>query len=175
MSYRRAICQVALLILTTGCATSFELKNPMPKRQNNEARLAAAEAVGDYPKDAQPKDIAITAVIDRDAKSLHVINTTPDAYHGVRIWLNQQHVAWVNELPPRRVVHISQDAFADVDQNNLSLATENIKVVDMQANGDLYRLFGPAMEPSQLDRPKPVHGFEIGIPAPGSSSSSAKK
>ena len=59
----------------------------MPKRQNNEARLAAAEAVGDYPKDTQPRDIAITAVIDRDAKSLHVINPTPDAYHGVRIWL----------------------------------------------------------------------------------------
>ena len=169
MSYRRAICPVFLLFLCTGCATSFELKNPMPKRGLNEARLAAAEAVADYPKDAEPKDIAITAVIDRDAKSLHVINPTEMAYHGVRIWLNQQHVAWVNELPPRRVVHISQDAFADVDKNALSLATENVKVVDMQANGDLYRLFGPAMEPSELDHPK-SHGFEIGIPAPGSSS-----
>ena len=164
---RRATGPVLLLILCTGCATSFELKNPMPKRQLNEARLAAAEAVADYPKDADPKDIAITAVIDRDAKSLHVINPTEMAYHGVRIWLNQQHVAWVNELPPRRVVHISQDAFADADKNNLSLATANVKVVDMQANGDLYRLFGPAMEPSELDHPK-GRGFEIGIPAPGS-------
>jgi hypothetical protein len=159
---------VLLVIFTTGCATSFELKNPMPKRQANEARLAAAEAVGDYPKDTDPKDIAITAVIDRDAKSLHVINPTPDAYHGVRVWLNQQHVAWLNELPPRRVVHIAEDAFADAGNNSLSLATENVKVVEMQANGELYRLFGPAMEPSELDRPKRAHAFEFGIPAPGS-------
>src|SRR6188474_1371124 len=62
MFYRRATCPVLLLFLCTGCATSFELKNPMPKRQLNEARLAAAEAVSDYPKDAEPKDIAITAV-----------------------------------------------------------------------------------------------------------------
>jgi len=169
MSYRRAACSVLFTLVATGCATSFELKNPLPKRQANEARLAASEAVGDYPKDTDPKDIALTAVIDRDAKSLHVINPTETSYHGVRIWLNQQHVAWLNELPPRRVVHISQDAFADADKNNLSLATENIKVVDMQANGDLYRLFGPAMEPSEVDRPKSSHGFEFGIPAPGSS------
>jgi hypothetical protein len=168
MFCRRAICPVLSILLCTGCSSSFELKNPMPKREFNEARLAAAEAVADYPKDAQPKDLAVTAVIDRDAKSLHVINPTETSYHGVRIWVNQQHVAWVNELPPRRVVHISQDAFANVDQNSLSLATENVKLVEMQANGDLYRLFGPAMEPSQLDEPKPVHGIEFGIPAPGS-------
>ena len=173
MSFRRPTCSVLLLLLTTGCATSFELKNPMPKRQTNEARLAAAEAVADYPKDANPKDIALTAVIDRDAKSLHVINPTEMTYHGVRVWLNQQHVAWLNELPPRRVVHIPQDAFAAADNNNLSLATENVKVVEMEASGDLYRLFGPAMEPSELDRPKPVRSFEFGIPAPGSSN--AKK
>jgi hypothetical protein len=168
MFYHRAACPVLLLFLCTGCATSLELKNPMPKRELNEARLAAAEAVADYPKDAQPRDVAITAVIDRDAKSLHVINPTESSYHGVRVWVNQQHVAWVNELPPRRVVHISQDAFANVDQNSLSLATENVKVVEMQANGDLYRLFGPAMEPSELDHPKSAHGFEFAIPAPGS-------
>ena len=169
MSRGRTACSVFVLLLAGGCATSFELKNPMPKRELNEARLAAAEAVADYPKDAQAKDIAITAVIDRDAKSLHVINPTELAYHGVRVWVNQQHVAWVNELGPRRVVHISQDAFADADSNNLSLATENVKVVEMEASGDLYRLFGPAMEPSELDHPKSVRGFELGIPAPGSS------
>jgi hypothetical protein len=43
-----------------------------------------------------------------------------------------------------------------------------MRVVDMQANGDLYRLFGPAMEPSELDHPKAAHGFEFGIPVPGS-------
>src|SRR5688500_16738231 len=101
MRYRRATCSVWLLLLVTGCATSFELKNPMPKRQTNDARLAAYEAVEDYPKEAEAKDIALTAVIDRDAKSLHVINPTDMAYHGVRVWVNQQHVAWLNELPPR--------------------------------------------------------------------------
>jgi hypothetical protein len=173
MSFRRATCSVLLLILTTGCATSFELKNPLPKRQANEARLAAAEAVDDYPQETDPKDIALTAVIDRDAKSLHVINPTELAYHGVRVWLNQQHVAWLNELPPRRVVHIPQDAFADAGNNTLSLATENVKVVEIEANGDLYRLFGPAMEPSELDRPKRVRAFEFGIPAPGSGKNDA--
>ncbi|MEA2734178.1 MAG: hypothetical protein QOE14_629 [Humisphaera sp.] len=142
----------------------------MAKPPNNQARLAAHEAVGDYPTDATARDIAITAVIDRDAKSLHVINPTDMAYHGVRIWLNGHYVAWVNELPPRRVVHIAQDAFADSGETALSLATENIRAVEMQANGDLYRLFGPAMEQSQLDRAKPARGFEFAIPAPGSGS-----
>jgi len=166
MSHRRACCPVMLLLLATGCATSFELKNPLPKRQASDARLAASEAVADYPKDVQPKELALTAVIDRDAKSLRVINPTESAYHGVRVWLNQQHVAWLNEVPPRRVVHIPQDAFAcEAGNARLSLTTDNIKVVDMQANGDLYRLYGPAMEPSERDRPK--RGFELGIPPPG--------
>jgi hypothetical protein len=151
----------------TGCATSFELKNPIPKKNANDARLAAYEAVEDYPNEPDPRDIALTAVIDRDAKSVRVINPTDSSYHGVRIWLNQQHVAWLNEIPPRRVVHIAQDAFADSGNTRLSLTTENIKVVEMQANGDLYRLFGPAMEPSERDRPR-GRGFEFGIPAPGS-------
>jgi hypothetical protein len=151
--------------LLAGCATSFELKNPLPKRQANEARLAAYEAVADYPKDPQGRECALTAVIDRDAKSLQVINPTEFAYHGVRLWLNQQHVAWLNEIPPRRVVHVGQDAFADTNNTRLSLTTENIKVVEMQANGDLYRLHGPALEPSERDRPK--RGFELAIPPPG--------
>ena len=165
MSHRRAICPVMLLLLVTGCATSFELKNPLPKREASDARLAAYEAVADYPKDAQGKECALTAVIDRDAKALQVINPTESAYHGVRLWLNQQHVAWLNEIPPRRVVHIAQDAFADTNSTRLSLTTENIKVVEMQANGDLYRLHGPAMEPSERDRSK--RGFELAIPPPG--------
>ena len=166
MSHRRALCPVMLLLLATGCATSFELKNPLPKRQANEARLAAYEAVADYPKDVAPKELPVTAVIDRDAKAVRVINPTDFAYHGVRVWLNQQHVAWLNEIPPRRVVHLPQDAFAcDAGNARLSLTTDNIKVVEMQANGDLYRLYGPAMEPSERDRPK--RGFELAIPPPG--------
>ena len=166
MSHRRAICPVMLLFVATGCATSFELKNPLPKRQANEARLAAYEAVAEYPQDAQAKELALTGVIDRDAKSVRVINPTESAYHGVRVWLNQEHVAWLNEIPPRRVVHIAQDAFAcEAGKARLSLTTDNIKVVEIQANGDLYRLHGPAMEPSERDRPR--RGFELAIPPPG--------
>jgi hypothetical protein len=165
---RRYLTGPALLLcLPVGCATSFELKNPMPRRQDSEARLAAHEAAADYPRDAEARDIPLTAVIDRDAKSLQVINPTESAYHGVRLWLNQQHVAWLNEIPPGRVVHVSQDAFADSNNARLSLVTENIKVVEMEASGDLYRLHGPAMEPSERDRGKPVRGFELAIPPPG--------
>ena len=175
MSARRAASSVLLILLTTGCATSFELKNPMPRRDLADAQLASAEAVGDYPKDAQPKDLALTAVIDRDAKSLDVINPTDVSYHGVRIWLNQQHVAWVNELPSRRVVHVPQALFADADKNSLSLATANVRTMEMQANGDLYHLFGPAMEPSQLDQSKPTHGLKFAIPPPGGGGGNGKK
>jgi hypothetical protein len=165
MSARRATCSVLLLLPLAGCATSFELKNPIAKPPNNEARLAAQEAVGDYSTDLQPRDVPLTAVIDRDAKTVRVINPTDTAYHGVRIWLNQQHVAWVNELPPRRVVHVAQDIFADAANSRLSLTTENIKVVEMQANGEIYRLHGPAMEPSERDGPK-GRGFELAFPPP---------
>src|SRR5688500_10262222 len=126
MRIRRATCPVLFCLCLTGCATSFELKNPMAKPPHQEARLAAGEAVGEYPEDPNPRDIAITAVIDRDGKSLDVINPTDVAYHGVRVWLNQQYVAWLNELPPRRVVHIAQDAFVDSGKGQLSLTTENI-------------------------------------------------
>ena len=166
MLLRRALCPVMVLFVATGCATSFELKNPLPKRQANDARLAAYEAVADYPKEVEPKELVLTAVIDRDAKVLRVINPTDSAYHGVRVWLNQQHVAWLNEIPPRRVVPIAQDAFAcEAGTARLSLTTDNIKMVEMQASGDLYRLHGPAMEPSERDRPK--RGFELAIPPPG--------
>ena len=169
MRNRRATCPVLFALLLAGCATSFELKNPMAKPPNQEARLAAYELAGDYPTSQPTRDVAVTAVIDRDGKSVDVINTTDLAYHGVRIWLNQQYVAWINQLPPRRVVHIAQDAFADSGKGTLSLTTENIKVVEMQTDGELYRLFGPAMEPSERDRPR-GRGFEIGIPPPGKKS-----
>ena len=55
MYYHRAVCPVLLLFLCTGCATSFELKNPMPKRGLNEARLAAAEAVADQAERSRPR------------------------------------------------------------------------------------------------------------------------
>ena len=166
MRNRRATCSVLFALLLTGCATSFELKNPMAKPPNQEARLAAAEVAGDYPTSQPTSDVPIAAVIDRDGKSVHVINTSDVAYHGVRIWLNQQYVAWLNQLPARRVVRVAQDAFADSGKGTLSLTTENIKVVEMQADGELYRLAGPAMEPSERDRAK-GRGFEIGIPPPG--------
>jgi hypothetical protein len=153
------------LVALGGCASSFELKNPIPKQQDKTARLAAYEAAADYPQPVPGRQgtptVAITAVVDRDGKLVRIVNPTETPYHGVRVWLDQKYVAWLNELPPRRVVHVAQSVFADADRKSPSLAS--VRVVEIQTNGDLYRALGPAMEPAEADRPK-GRGVELSFP-----------
>src|SRR5688572_1862803 len=107
---RRSNCALLLALAAAcaggsgGCASSFELKNPIPKQHDNSARLAAYEAAADYPQPQaggpagpagpggpggaggrEVQTIAITAVIDRDGKIVRVVNPTETPYHGVRV------------------------------------------------------------------------------------------
>ena len=167
---------LAFAVAAAGCASSFELKNPMPKKAESAARLAAYEAAADYPRAAAAaaaaaagattragRDIAVTAGIDRDARIVRLANPSDIAYHGVRVWLDGgRYVAWLNELPPRRVVHVSQAVFADADRKPPATLA-SVKLVEIQTGGELYRALGPALEPSESDRPN-GRGIELSFP-----------
>jgi hypothetical protein len=158
----RLILAVSLLAIG-GCSTSFALKNPLPKQASEEARLAAHEASDEYPAGTAAKACNLVALVDRDAKAVRLVNPTDHTYAGLRIWLDGKFVAWLNELPAQRVVVLANNSFFNADGTPYSSGEGKITRVEAQIDGELYRFLGPALEPSEEDRPK-GRGVEFSFP-----------
>lgn len=163
---RSSVAILSVIVLTAlaaaGCGASFHVKNPFPDKPKPEADTASYAAAKEYPTAVATNEVRVTAVIDRQTRSVLLVNPSDDDYYGLRAWVNGKYVAWVNELPARRTVRLTQGQFVDADQKPLSVLDTDVAKVELQTNGDFYRAMGPAVEPAEGDKPR--RGVEFSFP-----------
>ena len=153
-----------MLVVCGGCASSFELRNPFPQQDKAaaEAQLASHSAAQDYPRGATIRETRVSAIVDRDAKSITIVNPTDQDLYAVRAWVNGEYVAYINTLPARRTAQLPANNFVDSAGKTLALPQTRVDSVEIQMNGELYRALGPALVPSEADKPK--RGVEFSFP-----------
>jgi hypothetical protein len=64
---------------------------------------------------------------------------------GVRTWVNGKYVAWVKQIPARRAVRLDGREFVDSTGQQLRLGDEPIQKIELQSNGEFYRVTDPAI------------------------------
>ena len=165
---RRALCPLALIVLCSGCASSFELKNPFPRQPSKEAaeaQLASYTAAPDYPRGATTRETRGSAIIDRDAASVTIVNPTEQELYAVRTWINGQYVAYINVLPAQRTVTLPASSFVNKAGAAITLPQTRVDLVELQIDSELYRALGPALVPTAAD--KSSHRIEFAFPPRG--------
>ena len=148
----------------SGCASSFELRNPFPQQDKAtaQAQLASHSAARDYPRGATTRETRVSAIVDRDAKSITIVNPTDQDLYAVRAWINGQFVAYINTLPARRVALLPANNFVNSAGKSLTFPQTRVDSVELQMDSELYRALGPALVPSESDKPK--RGVEFTFP-----------
>ena len=131
-----------------GCSASASLKNPFaaaPARDER-PRLAAFAASSRYP-DTQPSDeLRLTALIDREADTVQVINPTDRALRDVNVWVNGSFVNHVDAIPAHGSVTLHRARFYDAGGNTLSSMNTSAFRVELQSEGEFYKVLGPVFE-----------------------------
>ena len=128
------------------------MRNPFRRKQAPQAHVASYKEAAAYPVGATTRETRVTAVLDRDAGTITLINPTDQDLYAVRAWVNGRYVAWVNALPARRTVNLAASEFVDESRQALPLLRTPAETIELYVNGELYRALGPALAPSEADR-----------------------
>jgi hypothetical protein len=161
---------LAIAVAQAGCETSLNLKNPLPRKSPQEAQEAAVQAAAQYPAEATAApgaamhDSVLVVLLDRDAKTIRLVNPSEQSFLGVRIWLDGTYATWLNQLPARRVVVLPQDAFFDANKKPYVFDVGEPRRVEVEMGGEVYRVLGPAIEYSRRDGPN--RGLQFAWPPP---------
>jgi hypothetical protein len=134
--------------LIAGCSASATVDNPFSAApaEHERARLAAFAASSEYPTTRPSDTLRATALIDREAGTIQILNPTDRALHNSRVWVNGSFVARVDEIPPQGSVTINRARFYSPRGNTLQGMNTSATRVQIETDGELYNLQGPVFE-----------------------------
>ena len=109
-------------------------------------RLAAYAASSKYP-DAQPSDdLRMTAVVDRRAGMIRILNPTHDAATDATVWVNRNFVTRVDRIPAQGITELDMDRFYNGQGRSLPDVNTAVREVQVQRGDRLQNLLGPVFE-----------------------------
>ncbi len=129
------------LFVLFACLAMCVITGCMGTARKADPDLAAELSILPYPK-ASPvgEDLDIVAIMHW--QSLELVNRTPNSRADVQLWLNQQYVARVAQLPVGQSVSVSLDKF--VNQHGEEYPSGDILTPDRRVQIILAELFDPA-------------------------------
>jgi len=90
-----------------------------------------------FPTDLRPSDdLRATALIDRDANRIKIVNPSDQALRDVKIWVDGRYAGSVAEIPARGAVNIDRGG----------LEVKSSSRIQIQAGDKLYNVQGPAFD-----------------------------
>ena len=138
---------VLALMAMAGCESSTKV-DPMARSQSvTPAQLAASAARAEYPQNAKASDeMRLVCMIHRENKTIRILNPGEQPMTNVKIWVNGEFVQDVDNIPAHGMVSLRREDF--YNRAGLRLTQGNITVdrVELQTEGNLYRIFGPVYE-----------------------------
>jgi hypothetical protein len=134
--------------LAAGCSTSAQVDNPFAGGGGgNEAEMAAFAASSEFPADVEASDdLRATVLVNRNDRTIQVINASNQAIRDARIWINGSFVGRLDNLPANGAVTLPMDAFYDRTGTRLSDVQAGANRVQLQSGDTLYNLQGPVFE-----------------------------
>jgi hypothetical protein len=130
-----------------GCSSSAQVDNPFAGGGGSEAEMAAFAASSEFPADAEASDdLRATALVNRNDRTIQIINSSNEAIRDARIWINGSFVGRLDNLPANGAVTLPMDMFYDRTGTRLSDVQAGANRVQLQAGDTLYNVQGPVFE-----------------------------
>ena len=113
---------------------------------SDRTRLAAFAASSKYPDGQASDDMRITAVVDRRAGMIRILNPTSDAATNDSVWVNRNFVTRVDRIPAMGMVELDMDRFYNAQGQSLPDVNTTVREVQIQRGDKLHNLLGPVFE-----------------------------
>jgi len=112
-----------------------------------DAELAAYAGSHKYPATQPAKELKAAAIVDRNRGMIKVYNFSDQPIQDTDVWVNRSYVAHLRGIAAASApVQIRfSDLFNSLGQR-FSSQNEQVRIVQVEENGTLYSLLGPAAE-----------------------------
>lgn len=149
---RRTLCMLAL-ITAAGCSNvnnggvsdsnATKLSNAQPTSE----QLAAYAGGQQFPSTQTSRDdLHAAAIISPDRSTLKIYNFSKEPIMEAKVWVNGAFVGRINGIARQSNVIIrTKDLYNSLGQNFASTSSTASRI-QIQANGELYSVLGPATE-----------------------------
>jgi len=109
--------------------------------------LAAYAGAHKYPATQPAKEMRSAAIVNRDRGVIKIYNFSNQPIQGADVWVNQSFVQHLNGIAPASapVVIRFSDLYNGLGQQ-FSSQNEQVRTVQIESNGNLYTLEGPAAD-----------------------------
>lgn len=142
--------QAALLLAAAtliGCESTASDSARLSAQAPTAPELAAYAGAHKYPSMQASRDLRAAAIVNRDRGVIKIYNFSSQPLSGVDVWVNQAFVQHLNGIAPGSapVVIRFTDLYNGLGQQ-FSSQNEQVHVVQLEADGHLYTLEGPAAD-----------------------------
>jgi hypothetical protein len=123
----------------TGCAA-------LEKSNMRDTQYAAFAASSKIPGAEASDELRATALIDREEKTIRVLNPTDRSIRNAKVWINRNFVTPVDNIPSHGSVTLRRDEFYNSSGLPLTKSDTTASVVQLEEGGKLYNLLGPVFD-----------------------------
>jgi hypothetical protein len=113
---------------------------------NTPTELAAYAGNARFPQTQPSNDLTVAAIVSRDKKQLKLYNFGRRAIRNVDVWVNGSFVKRIGGIAPQSSVVISTNEIFNGLGHTLASRGEEVSRVQLDDNGSLFTLMGPASE-----------------------------
>jgi hypothetical protein len=147
MFYRTASLLLSGALLA-GCSAEGGVANPFANRGAAEqrAQLAAYAASQQYPDQEASDDLPVTALVNRKADTIQLINPTTQPIGQGTLWVNGQFAAPITGIPANGSVRIDRKDLYDQTGQTLTRTLTSANRIELQSGDRFHRLHGPVFE-----------------------------
>jgi hypothetical protein len=140
-----------LLLVAVGALAGCESMAPDAARVSAQAptapELAAYAGAHKYPTTQPTRELKAAAIVNRDRGIIKIYNFSGQPLQNVDVWVNQSFVQHLNGVAPGSapVLIRFSDLYNGLGQQ-FSGQNEQVRTVQVDADGHLYTLEGPAAD-----------------------------
>lgn len=134
----RQVVVLMALVGVSGCA-AFDKSN------STDTQYAALAARSKIPAEASDT-LQATALIDRKANTIRILNPTDRSIRDAKVWVNQNFVTPVDNIPSHGLVTLQRGEFYDSSGRPLTRSDTTANTVQLEEDGKLFNLLGPVFE-----------------------------
>lgn len=129
-----------------GCSASLTPSGSASNSEMGEAQLAAYAASTPYPDKSASDDLKLSAMVDRNDKSIQLANYSDKTLTDAKVWVNQTYLYKVSAIPAHGYTTLSTADFYNGSGQLLSQLSNPINRVEVQTGDDLYSVMGPVFK-----------------------------
>ena len=143
---KQSLLLIAIAALA-GCESTGQDAARISAQAPTAPELAAYAGAHKYPSTQPTRDLKAAAIVNRDRGIIKIYNFTSQPLQNVDVWVNQAFVQHLPGVAPGSapVVIRFSDLYNGLGQQ-FSSQNEQVRTVQVDADGHLYTLEGPAAD-----------------------------